>query len=87
VSLTPPGSGGSFRAKLTWTVIQVFGGTPSNGQLELVQPGGTGNQVQSGASGVELTGTVAPPAGDAAIRVKNTGSSALVAPTLTALLP
>jgi hypothetical protein len=86
-SLSPPSANGAYRAKLTWTVIQTFGGSPSNGQLELVQAGSAGSQAQSGASGVELTGNVSPPAADVAVRVKNTGSSAMVAPTLAALLP
>ena len=85
-SLAPPSADGSYRAMLSWTVIPVFGGTPSNGELDLVQGGNVTNQAQSGAD-VRLSGNVAPPGADAAIRVVNAGSSALVSPTLNVVLP
>jgi hypothetical protein len=84
--LTPASGDGTYRATLTWAVIQVFGGTPSSGQLELLQGGAVANQSQGGGE-VRLSGAVPGPAGDAAIRVQNIGSSALVTPKLTALLP
>jgi hypothetical protein len=85
-SLTPPSTDGAYRATFAWTVIPVFGGSPSTAQLELVQGGNTTNQMQSGGVEVRLNGTVSPP-GEAAIRVQNVGTSALVAPKLTLLLP
>ncbi len=84
--LTPPGADGTYRASLTWTVIQVFGGALSNGRLELLEAGSATNQAQGGA-GVQLNGKVSTPTGGIAIRVQNTGEAALVSPTLTALLP
>jgi hypothetical protein len=85
-ALTPPSTDGAYRATLTWTVIAVFGGTPANAQLELVQGGNVTNQAQAGSE-VRLSGTISPPATDAAIRVQNLGSAALVSPKLTVLLP
>lgn len=67
-------------------MIQVFGGTVSNGRLELLEAGSTTNQAQGG-SGVQLNGKVPTPTGGAAIRVQNTGEAAVVSPTLTVLLP
>jgi hypothetical protein len=84
--LTPAGSDGAYRATLGWTVIAVFGGTPANGQLELVQGGTAANQAQGSAAGVQLNGRLPAP-GEAAIRIRNVGASALVTPKLTALLP
>lgn len=86
-SLTPPSADGSYRATLSWTVIPVFGGTPSNGQLELVQGGTVTDEAQGGSGGFQLAGKVSPPVGDVAIRVRNTGESALVTPKLSMLLP
>jgi hypothetical protein len=86
-ALTPAGADGAYRAALTWTVIAVFGGTPSSGQVQLLQNGGVASQAQGGAAGVNLNGTVPPPAGDLAIRLRNTGEAALVTPKLAALLP
>ena len=85
-ALTPAGTTGAYRGVLTWTVIQVFGGTPSNAQLEVVQSGAVANQAQSNAADVRLNGSVSPGA-DAAIRVANTGTSALITPKLSLLLP
>lgn len=85
--LTPPSADGTYRASLSWTVIQVFGGTPSNGQLELVQGGTVAGQAQGGSGGVQLTGKVTPPVGEAAIRIRNSGEAALVTPKLSVLLP
>ena len=85
-SLTPPSADGSYRAMLSWTVIPVFGGTPSNGQLQLLQAGNVTDQAQSSAD-IRLSGNVPAPVGDAAIRVQNAGSSALVSPTLNVVLP
>jgi hypothetical protein len=86
-SLTPAGTTGAYRAALTWTVIQVFGGTPSNAQLELVRGGNVVDSAQSGGLQVQLNGTMTPPGGDAAVRVQNVGPSALVGPKLDMLLP
>jgi hypothetical protein len=86
-SLTPPSGDGSYRATLTWTVIQVFGGTPSAAQLDLLQGGTPTGQTQSGTAEVRLGGTLPTPGGDVSVRLQNTGSAALVAPTLNALLP
>ena len=86
-ALTPAGPGGPYQARLTWTVIQVFGGTPSNGQLELLRGGAVANSAASGGLEVRLTGDVPAPVGDAAIRVQNVGSSAMVSPKLSLVLP
>lgn len=85
--LTPAGAAGTYRASLAWTVIQVFGGTPSNGQLELVQGGTPAKQAEGAGLQVRLEGTVAPPGAEAAVRVSNIGSAAMVSPKLTLLLP
>ncbi len=85
-ALTPVG-GGAYRATLTWTVIQVFGGTPSSAQLELLQGGNVANKAEGGGLDVRLSGEAPASAGDAAIRVQNLGSSALVSPKLALLLP
>lgn len=85
-SLTPPSTDGSYRAKLSWTIIPVFGGGPGTAQLQLVQGGNVTNQAQSSAD-TTISGNVPPPVGDAGIRVSNPGSSALVTPTLNIVLP
>lgn len=85
--LTPASADGTYRATLTWTVIPVFGGTSASGQLELLEGGNATGQAQSGAGQAQLTGKVSTPGRDAAIRVQNTGSAALVTPKLNALLP
>jgi hypothetical protein len=86
-SLTPPSTNGAYRARLTWTVIQVFGGTPSNAQVELLQGGNTVNSAEGGGLDVRLEGAVPAPVGESAIRVRNIGSSAMVGPKLALLLP
>lgn len=85
-SLTPPGADGAYRATLTWMVIPVFGGNPTNGQIELLQGGAPTNQAQGGGE-VRLSGNVAPPVANVALRVQNLGGSSLVAPKLALLLP
>jgi hypothetical protein len=85
--LTPASADGAYRAALSWMVIPVFGGSPSNGQLELVQGGNVANKADSTAADVRLNGNVPAPVGDAAIRVQNIGASAMVTPKLTVLLP
>lgn len=85
--LTPAGTTGAYKATLTWTVIQVFGGTASNGQLELVQGGNVADRAASSGLQVLLNGNVPQSAGDAAVRLQNIGSAALVTPKLTLLLP
>jgi hypothetical protein len=85
-TLTPPSTDGKYQASLKWTVIAVYGGTPTSAQLQLVQGGTVANQMQNSAFDVRLTGTLAPP-GEAAIRVENAGGSALVSPTLSVTLP
>jgi hypothetical protein len=86
-ALTPTGTNGTYRATLNWTVIQVFGGTPSNAQVELVQAGNTVNKAAGGGLELRLTGDAPQPVGDAALRVQNLGSSALVNAKLAMLLP
>lgn len=85
-AITPAGPNGSYRAMLTWSVIQVFGGTSSNAQVEVVQGGTTANKAEGGGLDVRLNGTLSP-AGEAAIRVGNIGSGAMVSPKLALLLP
>jgi hypothetical protein len=85
-ALTPASADGSYQASLSWTVILTFGGAAANGQLELVQGGNVTNQAAAGAN-VKLSGNVPPPVGDVAIRVRNPGAAALVAPHLTMTLP
>jgi hypothetical protein len=85
-TLTPAGSSGAYRAQLAWSVIQVFGGTPTNAQLELVQGGTATKQAEGGGLQVRLEGTLSP-AGEAAFRVTNNGSAAMVTPKLALLLP
>ena len=85
--LAPASANGAYRATLSWTVIPVFGGTDSNGQLALVEPGGGTGQARNGSAGVQLSGNIAPPVGDVGIRVQNLGSAAMVSPTLALLLP
>ena len=85
--LSPASADGAYRATLNWTVIPVFGGTDSNGQLMLVEAGGGTSQTRNGSGQVQLNGNVAPPVGSVAIRVQNIGSAAMVNPTLTLLLP
>ncbi len=84
--LTPASADGAYRAMLSWTSIPVFGGNVTSGRLELLQGGNVANQAQGGAD-TRLTGKVAPPVGDVAIRVLNAGGGALVSPKLTLLLP
>ena len=86
IGLTPASTDGRYRARLTWKVITVFGGTPSSGQLELLRDGSVAEQAQGGGD-VQLDGTVTPPVGEVAVRVQNLGSAALVTPLLTVLLP
>jgi len=86
-ALTPASATGAYRAALTWSVIQVFGGTASNAQLELVQAGATTNKAEGGGLQVQITGTVPTPVGDAAIRLQNIGAAAMVSPKVTMLLP
>jgi len=84
-ALSPASSDGAYRALLTWTVIPVFGGTPSNATLDLLQGGTVANSANSGSAQVELRGSVT--GSGAALRVSNTGGSALVTPKLTVVLP
>ncbi len=86
-ALTPAGTSGAYQARLTWTVIQVFGGTPSSALVELVQGGNVANRAEGGGLEVRLNGSVSPPGTEAAIRVQNAGSSALVSPKLALTLP
>ena len=85
-TLTPASSIGAYRAALNWTVIQVFGGSDSRARLELVQGANVANQANSTGSEARLEGTVNPP-GEAAIRIQNVGTAAMVSPKLTLLLP
>jgi hypothetical protein len=85
-ALTPVSADGAYRATLTWRVIAAFGGTPSNGQIEVLDGGRAVNQRQ-GTGEVQLSGNVPTPVTDAAIRVQNLGTSLLVTPKLSVLLP
>jgi hypothetical protein len=85
-ALTPPSTDGGYRATLSWAIIAVFGGGVGTGQLELVQGGNVVNQAQASAD-TRLTGTLPNPGTEAAIRARNVGTSALVTPKLTLLLP
>jgi len=85
--LSPAGSDGTYKATLAWTVIPVFGGTNATGQIELLEGGNVSGQAQSGGAQVELNGKLATAGSAATIRLQNSGTSALVTPKLTALLP
>lgn len=84
--LTPPSPKGSYRAALTWTVIQVFGGTPTSAAVEVLQGGAVANRAESSGE-VRLAGELPAPTGDVALRIQNTGSAAMVSPKLVLLLP
>ena len=84
--LSPASADGTYRATFGWKVIAAFGGTPNSGQLEVLEGSRVINQSQ-GSGEVQLSGNVPTPVADAAIRVQNSGSSLLVTPKLTALLP
>ncbi len=86
-ALAPAGPNGNYRATLTWSVIQVFGGTSSTARVEVVQGGNTANNAEGGGLDVRLNGTLPAPAGEAIIRVGNIGSAAMVSPKLALLLP
>lgn len=85
-SLTPASTSGAYRAQLNWTVIPVFGGTDSRGRLELVQGANVSKEANSTATEARIDGTLSPP-GEAAIRIQNVGTAAMVTPKLTLLLP
>ncbi|MEW6154016.1 MAG: hypothetical protein AB1673_08530 [Actinomycetota bacterium] len=85
-AMTPAATTGEFQAALSWVAIPQFGGTVSAGQLELLRDGEP-VQTESSAADTRMSGTVAPPGAAAAIRVQNSGSTALVTPTVTLLLP
>ena len=85
-TMTPAGSG-AYRSQLNWKIIQVFGGTDSRGQLELLQGGNVANQAESANTQVQLNGTAPAGASDLAIRVRNIGTAAMVTPQLTATFP
>lgn len=85
-ALTPAGPNGAYRAQLTWSVIQVFGGTASNGQVELVQGGSTTSKADGSGLDVRLNGTLQTGA-EGLFRVSNVGSAAMVNPKLALLLP
>lgn len=87
ISLTPPSASGNYRATLNWKIIPVFGGTDSRGQLELVQGGNVVKMAESANTQVSLSGTLPPPVGEAAVRIRNVGAAAMVTPELSALLP
>jgi hypothetical protein len=85
-ALTPPAADGAYRATFRWQVIQSFGGTPSQGQLEVLRSGTVVDQSQ-GSPEVRINGTAPPPRSDLAIRAQNVGTSLLVNPALSMLLP
>ncbi|HJV08489.1 MAG TPA: hypothetical protein VJ653_02385 [Acidimicrobiales bacterium] len=84
--LTPASTNGAYRAQLNWTIIPVFGGTDNRGRLEVVQGANVVNQANSTATEAKLEGTLSPP-GEAAIRIQNVGTAAMVTPKLILLLP
>jgi len=85
-ALTPASTNGAYRATLNWTVIPVFGGTDSRCRLELVQGGNVVDQASSTGTEARLEGTLSPP-GEAAVRIQNVGTAAMVSPKLTLRLP
>lgn len=85
-TLTPPGPTGAYKAVLNWTVVQVFGGTSSSAQIDLVQNGNSVNKASGGGLQVQLTGN-APSPGEAGFRVQNTGAGALVSVRLVLTMP
>jgi len=85
-AMSPAGASGAYRAKLSWTSIPVFGGTPSSAQVELLRDG-TAAQTQAAGAEVQISGNASPPGGNLAIRIQNTGTSALVSPKVELLLP
>jgi hypothetical protein len=85
-ALTPASADGRYRATFAWRVIPTFGGTPSQGQLEVVR-GGTAVAQGQGSPEVEIDGTAPAPAADLAVRASNLGTSLLVSPVLNLLLP
>jgi hypothetical protein len=86
-ALAPASTSGAYQVRLTWTVIQVFGGTPSSALVELVQGGNVANKAEGGGLEVRLSGSLSPPGSEAAVRIQNAGSSALVGPKLALTLP
>ena len=87
ISMTPAGTTGAYRASVNWRIIQVFGGTDSRGQVELLQGGNVTNQAESANTQLQLNGTAPAGATDLAIRLRNIGTAAMVTPQLTATLP
>jgi hypothetical protein len=85
-ALTPASADGRYRATFAWRVIPTFGGTPSQGQLEVVR-GGTAVAQGQGSPEVQIDGTAPAPAADLAVRASNLGTSLLVSPVLNLLLP
>lgn len=85
-TMTPAGSG-AYRAQLNWRIIPVFGGADSRGRLELLQGGAVTSQSDAASAQAEFNGTAPAGAGDLAIRVRNVGTAAMVAPQLTASFP
>lgn len=86
-ALTPAGTGSSYSAQLTWSVIQVFGGTPTNAMLEVLQGGTVVKHVEGTGLDVRLSGDLPAAGGDVTVRVQNIGTSAMVGPKLTLQLP
>ena len=85
-ALSPASADGRYRATFAWQVIPSFGGTPSQGQLEVVRGGGAVAQGQ-GSPEVQINGTAPAPVADLAVRATNLGTSLLVSPVLNLLLP
>ena len=85
-ALTPAAADGAYRATFAWQVIQTFGGTPSQGQLEVLS-GGTAVAQGQGSPEVRINGTAPAPRSELAIRAQNLGTSLLVSPVLNLLLP
>jgi hypothetical protein len=79
--LSPVGPG-AYRASATWNPS---GGVAGEAELALLSGTTTVTRAQ-GAPGVEISGTLSPPA-EASIALRNSGSSTLLAPALTMLFP
>lgn len=85
-TMMPAGSG-TYRAQLNWSIIPVFGGTDSRGQIELLQGGNVANQAEGANTQAQFNGAAPAGATDLAIRIRNIGAAAMVTPQLIATFP
>ena len=86
-TLTPPSPTGAYKAMLNWTVVQVFGGTASTAQIDVVQNGNSVNKTSGSGLQVQLAGNVPSPPAEAGFRVQNIGAGALVSVRLVLTMP